>query len=737
MGKVALASLSVVIAVAFAPHGAPRACALLALPFLSLALRRPAWRGAAAVALCGALAVLQVDDRLADRVPVALDGETLELLVSVASLPDATPRRTRFEAVVEAGPLAGRRLAAAWYSAAPPPRAGERWRLTAQVRRPRAHLNPGAADLEAAWFERGIDGLATVRAGRREAPAAPGVLAARAAIVGRIDAACGARTSACGVVGGLAVGRTAGIDDPTWRALRRTGTVHLVAISGLHVTLLGSVAALLAFALARRSAALVARVPAQVVAATVGLAVASGYALLAGASLPTRRTVLMLAVVAAAALLRRPAPARQVLAAALFAVLLVDPLAVLAPGFWLSFAGVALLVLCVAERGPLQGALAAQGVASVGLAPILLAAFGTVPLVAPLANLVAIPAFNLLLVPLALAGCVLTPLAPAAADACFRLCATLVDAGLPALVALGEATPELVRGPAGDAALALAALGTAWALAPRGVPGRALGATLWLPLLCAAPRLAPGEFDARVLDVGHGLAVVVTTRNHTLVYDTGPGGFDGDAAGWAVEPTLAALGRRPELIVVSHDDRDHAGGIARLAASYPAAGWRVGGGLEGPSCRAGQRWGWDGVEFELLHPPSAGAPGNDGSCVLRIAAPSGALLLPGDVEQDGEAALLAHGDALRADALVAPHHGSATSSSPAFVAAVAPRLVVHPAGWRNRWGFPRAAVVARYRAAGARQLVTGRDGAIDLRFRLDRPPQALRARDEGRVWREP
>jgi competence protein ComEC len=737
MGKVALASLLVVIAVAFAPDGAPRASALLALPFLLLAARRPAWRGAAVVALCGAAAVLQVDQRLTERVPASLDGATLELAARVVTLPDRTPRRVRFEAEVEDGPLAGRRLAVAWYSVATPPRAGERWRLRVQVRRPRAHLNPGAVDLEAAWFERGIDGLATVREGRRLAAAAPGVLAARAALVERIDAACGERAAACGVVGGLAVGRTAGIDDATWRALRRTGTVHLVAISGLHVTLLGSLAALLAFAAARRSAWLVARLPAQVVAAAVGWTVAAGYALLAGASLPARRTVLMLAVVAAAALLRRPAPARQVLAAALLAVLMLDPLAVLAPGFWLSFAGVALLIACVGDAGPLRGALRAQLVASAGLAPILLAAFGTVPLVAPLANLVAIPAFNLLLVPLALAGCVLTPLAPELADACFRLCARAAEAGLPALAALGEMTPELVRGPAGALALASAALGTAWLLAPRGVPGRALGAVLWLPLLLAPPRLAPGEFDARVLDVGHGLAVVVTTREHTLLYDAGPGGLDGDAAGWAIEPTLAALGRRPDLIVVSHDDRDHAGGMARLARAYPEARWRVGPGLDGPPCRAGQRWRWDGVLFELLHPVAAGPTGNDGSCVLRIAAPSGALLLPGDVEAEGESELLARGAALRADALVAPHHGSATSSGPAFVAAVAPRLVVHPAGWRNRWGFPRPEVVARYRALGARQLETGRDGAVDLRFRHGHAPQASRARDERRAWREP
>lgn len=737
MGKVALASLALVIAIVFAPEALPRATALGALPFLLLALWRARWRGLAAVTLCGALALLQIDARFAARVPPALDGVTLELTLRVASLPDATPRRTRFDAVVEGGALDGRRLAVAWYSAPQRPRAGERWRVRAQLKRPRAHLNPGAADLEAAWFERGIVGLATVREGERISVAPPGVLAARAALAARIDAACGERPAACGVVGGLAIGRASGIDDASWRALRRTGTVHLVAISGLHVTLLGTVAALVAFALARRSPRLVARVPAQVVAALVGLAVATGYALLAGASLPTRRTVLMLAVVAAAVLLRRPASAPQVLAAALLAVLALDPLAVLAPGFWLSFVGVALLVACVQSAGVVQGMVRAQLAATVGLAPVLLVAFGTVPLVAPLANLVAIPAFNLLLVPLALAGCVLAPLLPGAADACFVLCARAVEAGMPLLAALGEATPEISRGDAGPLALAAAALGAAWLLAPRGVPGRALGLVLWLPLLCAPPRLAPGELDARVLDVGHGLAVVITTREHTLIYDTGPGGLDGDAAGWAIEPTLTARGLRPDLIVVSHDDRDHAGGIARLARSYPEARWWVGAGLDGPACRAGMRWRWDGVDFEFLHPAVPAASGNDGSCVLRIATASGALLLPGDVEAAGEDALLAAGTTLQATVLVSPHHGSASSSGTAFVAAVGPRVVIHSAGWRNRWGFPRAEVAARYQQVGARQYQTGRDGALTLRFRRDHAPEVEVARAERRTWREP
>lgn len=741
MGKVALSSLALVMAVAYSPLAFPCALALLALPVLGMALVWPRWRAAAVVTLIGALALITEDARLAARVPRALDGTTLELVGTVDSLPDLNPQRARFELAVVAGPLAGRRLAASWYTPSAAPQAGERWRFRLQVRRPRAHLNPGAADLEAAWFERGIDGLATVRDGVRLAPAGSGLLATRAWFAARIDTACARLADACGVVAGLAVGRTAGIPDQTWRALRRTGTVHLIAISGLHVTLLGALAAGLAVALVRRRPALSARVPAQIVGAAVGLLVATGYAALAGASLPTRRTVLMLAVVAAAALLRRPAPVVTVLSAALLAVLATDPFAVLAPGFWLSFAGVAVLALGNdARHGPWLAPLAAQRNATLGLAPLLLIWFGAVPLVAPLVNLLAIPLFNLVLVPLTLFGCALAAPLPTLADACFIVVAQLVDWCVPWLTALGAASPMVTADTRDLVAAGGALIGTLWLLVPPGLPARWCGAVLWLPLLLAGAPLADGEFDAVVLDVGHGLAVIVTTRTHTLLYDTGPAGSDGDAASWSVDPALAATGRTLDGVVVSHRDRDHAGGAVRLSRENPEARWWAGADvpIAAAPCRRGANWTWDGVRFEFLHPGPAGPlAGNDGSCVLRVTSRAGSLLLPGDIESAGEEALLDSGNALRVDALIAPHHGSASSSGPRLVAAVAPRVVVHSAGWRNRWGFPRAVVVGRYRGQGAAQRITGRDGAVTLRFRGTSELEVSTERDRWRAWREP
>jgi competence protein ComEC len=739
MGRIAAFALLAVVLVLSAPVAPPRAAALVALASLLAALRAPRWRSAALVATLAALALLRLDAALAARVPPALVGVPLEAGVRVVSLPVVDPHRRRFEVEVEDGPLAGRRLLVHWYDADASPAAGERWRLTLRARRPRGALNPGALDLERVRLVAGIDGTALVEGGARLAAAEPGVLALRAALAARIGRGCGARPEGCAIVAGLAVGHGAGLAPTTWRALRRTGTVHLVAISGLHVTLLGLLAAWSMARAVRRIPRLVARVPASVVGGWCGLAVAAAYAQLAGGGVPAERTVLMLAVLVAARSLRRPPGGASVVGSALLAVLVVDPLAVLAPGFWLSFGGVVVIGFAASAPDALRRLLAEQGAITVGLAPLLVVAFGRLPLAAPLANLIAVPFFNLLLLPTILASCVLAGVAPRIADQGFAFAAEMLERALPVLDGLGSWLPELAPA-AAPAALAAAALGSLLLLAPRGVPGRWLGLVLWAPALVpAAPSLAPGEVELVVLDVGHGLAALVRTRSHLLVYDAGPAGPGSDAGRWAVVPAIDASGLRPDAVVISHGDRDHAGGAATLASEYPAARWWVGeGAVPGAACQRGVAWRWDGVGFRFLGPPPGGeVEGNDGSCVLQVSAAGGAILLPGDVEASGEEALLASGAPLAARVLVAPHHGSASSSSAAFVAAVGPSLVVHPAAHAGRWRFPRPEVVARYQALGARQLVTGRSGAVRVRLHADGTMAVAAAREVRRAWREP
>jgi competence protein ComEC len=740
MGQAALATLALLAGILWSPQAPPRALALLALLPLLAAMRWSTLRPLALAATVAAFGLLRLDAALAARSGIGEDAAARDLIGRVVSPPAREQRRLRFEFDVEQGALSGRRLQLVWYGSAEV-RAGERWELTVRLRRPRAALNPGGQDLEAHWLTTGIDGLGTVRTGQRLAPAAPGIAAARQALIAQVAAACAGRGDACGVVAGLAVGQTRAISAETWRVLRRTGTVHLVAISGLHVTLLGALVAWLVAGAAARWAWLTRRLPAALVGGWVGVAVATGYALLAGFSVPTRRTLIMLIVCMLARSLRRRIEPHSVLAAALLAVLAFDPFAVLAAGFWLSFVGVALLMIAAADARPLRALLQAQWATSLGLAPVLLALFGSIPAAGPLANLVAIPLFNLVLLPLVLAGCVLAPWSPATAATAFDACAAAFDLLFPLLAALGEALPPLARHGPGGPALVLAALGIGWLLAPRGLPGRALAPLLLLPLLLARPpALAPGAVELVVLDVGHGLATVVRTREHALVYDTGPSGFGTDAGEWALIPALAALGVGPDRVVISHADADHAGGAATLAREHREAAWYVGDrAWFGRACRAGQRWRWDGVDFELLHPQSVADDGseNDRSCVLKVSGPGGRVLLPGDLEAEGERRLLAAGVDLRAEVLVAPHHGSASSSTPAFVAAVAPLEVLYSVGHRNRWGFPRAEVVARYRAVGARQWQTGRDGALTVRFDAGRPPQVSGRRAAPRVWREP
>lgn len=740
MIRAALLSLVLLAAMLVAPGPPARSLALLALLPLGAALRWPRLRPCALAGVVAAAGLLQLHAALDARVAPADEGAVRELEGRVAAPPQVEPQRLRFEFEVEHGAYAGRRFQLAWYGGRAVA-AGERWALAVKLRRPRAALNPGGSDLEAHWLASGIAGLGTVRAGRRLEAAGSGIAAARGALVAHIDAACGARGDACGVVAGLAVGQTRAISSETWRLLRRTGTVHLVAISGLHVTLLGALAAWCVGALVARWAWCTRRLPASLVGGWCGVAVAGGYALLAGFSVPTRRTLIMLVVWMLARSLRRPSAPAAVLAAALLVVLATDPTALLAPGFWLSFVGVALLMYAADDPQPLRALLRAQWATSLGLAPVLLALFGSVPLAGPFANLIAIPVFNLVLLPLVLAGCVLVPVAPALAAAAFDACAAGFEQLTPVLIALGEALPPVDQAGVGAPALALACGAALWLLGPRGLPGKPVALLLLLPIaLARPPPLAPGAVEVRVLDVGQGLAVLVRTRTHALVYDAGPSSADSDAGAWAVVPALAALGVGPDRVLISHADADHAGGAATLAREHPAAGWRVGDGAWfGPPCRAGEAWRWDGVEFELLHPARdhAGGSENDRSCVLKVSGPGGRVLLPGDVEAAAEAELVARGADLRAEVLVAPHHGSASSSSAAFVAAVAPSVVVHAAGHRNRWGFPRREVVARYQDAGARQWVTGRDGAVTVLLQPGKPPSVHAAREERRAWRDP
>ncbi|HEY9379912.1 MAG TPA: DNA internalization-related competence protein ComEC/Rec2, partial [Burkholderiales bacterium] len=520
------------------------------------------------------------------------------------------------------------------------------------------------------------------------------------------------------------------IESTDWQLYIRTGVGHLMSISGLHVTMVAGLFAWLVHLLWRRSTRLMIALPARKAAALGGAVAALAYCLLAGFAVPAQRTLYMLSVVALAIWLDRMQSSSRVLCLALFVVVLLDPWAVMAPGFWLSFGAVALMLYVGVLRSEthwLTRWARVQWAISLGLAPLLLVLFQQVSLVAPLANAVAIPIVSLVVTPLALLAAV-TP-GPWLAQAAHAVLALLMNVlelfdRLPAAVWEQHAPPAWTLLPA--------LLGVVWMLAPRGVPARFLGIVLLLPMYAIAPsRPAAGAVWLDMLDVGQGLAVVVRTSDHTLLYDAGPSwSVEADAGNRVVAPYLRAEGiRMLDALVVTHQDNDHAGGAASvlrttevpllwssLDATHPLL-------QSVPArlpCRAGVAWEWDGVRFEMLHPHMSAyakrTRANSRSCVLRIASAHGVALLTGDIEAIDENALLADKSALAADVLLAPHHGSKTSSTAAFLDAVHARHVLIATGYRNRFGHPHAEVLKRYEASGANILRTDLDGAISVRL---------------------
>jgi competence protein ComEC len=676
---------------------------------------------------------------LPDGLPEALQGRDLMAEGRVVALPVEDPVRARFELKLERlihdgaeVPFQGR-LRLSWYGAPRTPVPGERWRLQVRLKRPHGFSNPGGSDYEGWLFRAGIRATGYVRAcdcNRRLAETTGWLTPDRWRYAIREDLRRllpdpGAR----GLVAALAIGDRSGFPAGLWEALRRTGTSHLVAISGLHVGLVSGLAYLIGSWLWRRLGRLALYVPAPSAGALAGLAAALLYAALAGFAIPTQRALIMVGVALGAVLLRRRIRPAALLATALVLVVVRDPFSVLSAGFWLSFAAVAVLVYTMGFRAAQPPAWRQWGrmqwVLALGLAPLAIGWFQQASLVAPAANLLAVPWFSLVLVPLVLLSVLLAWAVPALAPAPMVLLDLLARATVAALEWAGSGALAAVHTETvAPWILATAGLGAVVIMAPAGVPGRWLGLLLCLPLLIHEPDPVPhGAYELTLLDVGQGLAVVVRTRGHTLVYDTGPRYSERFDTGRAVVvPFLRSAGRRRvDLLVVSHGANDHAGGlrsvleavqVERVIGGEPDALGTVG----AQRCVAGQAWQWDGVDFEVLWPP-AGSPwrDNNASCVLRVAGEGGTALLTGDLEAEGERRLVRSRRAdLRADLVQVPHHGSLTSSTPVLVEAAKARYALVASGYRNRFGFPRPEVATRWTEAGARLLDTARTGAISV-----------------------
>ncbi|SDS04127.1 competence protein ComEC [Halopseudomonas sabulinigri] len=687
------------------------------------------WRvGAAGRCLCFLLcglvwALIFHHQAIAQRLDQALDGHTVQIEGRIAGLPEQTETGRRFQLESVRRQDSGETLPSLrlhWWGGEPVA-AGELWSFETRLRRPRGLSNPGSFDYEAWLYAAGTGGLGSVRGGERVSASASASW--REALRARFSAALAPVPEGQRLLA-LVLGDKSSLSDSDWEVLQATGTSHLMVISGLHVGML----ALTVFWLTRqllRWGRFAWAWPQLWLSAPVALAAAAVYAALSGFAVPVQRALLMCALACCMQLWqRRPSPL-LIWLAALVVVVALNPAAPLRAGFWLSFMAVGLLIFGLSGRLALQGVWArwgsAQWVVYLGLWPWLVLWGMPSSASALLVNLVAIPCLSVFLLPLALLG---------------------------ALVELLTGWPLLLQYAAG--ALGLLFNGLTWVagfspLVHFAFPGwlgwlcalagslmllSPLSRLLWLPAgLCLLPLLLPqfarpdqGELQLTVLDVGQGLAIHVQTAEHDLLYDAGArlsSGFDlGEAV---VLPALLASGvTRLDMLLISHADNDHAGGalavqqrlpVERVISGEPE---RLAAGLVAEPCRA-QRWTWDGVTFELLPGAQQQAASNDRSCVLQLSAGQSGVLLPGDIRQAGEYHLL---PALRrASVLLAPHHGSVSSSSYAFIRQVAPRWVVYSAGASNRYGHPHPKVVARYRELSVEPVYTAVSGAV--RFRLD------------------
>lgn len=710
-------------------------------------------------------AVFCAQQRLSVELPRELVGENILVDGIVSSIPDIDEQRTRFEFVIEAQHDSERHLPLpfktrlSWYrrgdTALPEIKVGQQWQLLIRLKPPSGFMNPGGFDYESWLFRHNIRATGYVREHQDNTLLQSegwryGLSAIRAELLNRLKQLSGDLRYR-GVLLALSLGYRDAISDSDWQLLLHTGTNHLMAISGLHIGLVAGLLYFCALGLIGycrvRGWLGTASWPAQRTAALLAWGGALVYAVLAGFALPAQRAFIMLTVGIFAVVAYRQLSPAQSLVLALVAVLLLDPFAVQAAGFWLSFAAVAVLIYTFNGRRrhmPLRNKIMAvitgwgraQWVLLVGLLPLTLYWFGGAAMTATAANLIAIPLVGMLVVPLGLLATLFCPLLPAIATSLLWL-ANLCLTGLWPLLELMQQLPlshwEQPQPPLWYMGLAM--VGAMLLLAPRGWPVRWIGVFWFAPLLFYQPaRPDTGAFFLTVLDVGQGSAMVIQTAHHSLIYDTGPKFNDGfDSGRLVVLPFLRQAGiDRVDTMIVSHGDNDHIGGSAAIIDSMPVARIissvpRRFAGEAVESCRDGRHWSWDGVRFSILHPDrKVHWEGNNSSCVLLVETGVTRVLLNGDIEKPVEQRLLREHQLQPVSVLFAPHHGSRTSSTESFVRAVQPEHVVFNAGLYNRYGFPKPDVLARYRKTGARLWTTGEQGA--LQFYVSEKGAELRSR---------
>jgi len=667
-----------------------------------------------------------VDARLAEE----FAGESLLTQVRVADFPKVTGVTVAM--LVE--PVHDKRIPArsriTWFDPPQVPAIGDIWEFELRLRRPRGSSNPGLFSFENWMFREQLHASGYVVAGKRNRLLQAGQLSSvetyRRNFVERAIKHGG---SAAPVLAAIGVGTRHLISRQQWDRYAITGSSHLMAISGLHI---GLAAATAFYLIAAFSGVL--RLPGNhldhAAIGAAGMAVA--YALISGFAVPSQRAIIMLGLAAVAFLGRRRADPRRIIAAVALLVFVIDPVSLMLPGFSLSFAAVVVLLwfarrywrTCAGLR--FYQLLVMQFILLLGLMPLTVLIFQRIAIAAPLVNLITVPVFSFTTVPLTLASMVLDPVWDTGSIALLQVSAVSIH-GIEWVIARIAKLPfaDIFVAGVDSAVLCVVLLPALWIILPRGWPGRWTAVLAMIALMLNQPA-APEDacVDTYVLDVGQGLAVVVQSNEHTLVFDTGAsyrGG--GSAAAQVVLPFLRYKGIKAiDWLVVSHSDDDHAGGVSTLIKEIEVGRIFAGEALADVenhilACEMGQSWAADGIEYRFLHPmPGNSLGGNDSSCVLTISAGGHRLVLTGDIEAAGERSVLAHLPFEAVSVVLIPHHGSLTSSSPAFVNRLNPGLAVASTGYANRWDFPKERVTKRWEGAGAVVLDTARSGAVSFRL---------------------
>ncbi|MEE9339188.1 MAG: DNA internalization-related competence protein ComEC/Rec2 [Methylococcaceae bacterium] len=671
--------------------------------------------------------------RLANRLPESLQGQTIEVEGQVIGLPHYDERKVRFDfAVSKPAYNFPKKIRLSWYFPKQKIKTGQFWILSVKLKKPHGRFNPGGFDYEKWLFEQNIGATGYVRTNpepllNRFKSTNKSFSNLRQTISDNLDELLKDSDNK-GLVKALMIGERNEINQQQWDVFRKTGTVHLLAISGLHIGLVSGLMYFLVLQISIRFST----ISPQKYAAIAALLLALFYSALAGFSLPTQRSLMMLIIAMIALVWQRKITASNTVSLTLFTVLIVDPLAVLSIGFWLSFLAVIVIIYSLAGRlgriGYWHSAIKIHCVTAIGLAPLLIYSFQQISVISPIANFISVPVISFLVVPLCLLSVVFMFISPLITEQCLTVVDTLLQGLYDILLIMADLPyAALNTEKASIFTIPLTLLAVLILIAPKGFPARWLGLVFLIPsLFINHEKLKQGEITTTLLDVGQGLSAVIETANHVLVFDTGAkysNKFNmGDAV---VIPFLESKGIEiVDTLLISHGDNDHSGGalslikqknVSNILTSVPNL-------FEQYSpvfCLRGQNWEWDQVRFEILSPSEGFIEGeNNNSCVLKVSSIYGTLLLTGDIEKPAEDWLVTNSaNQLESDILIAPHHGSKTSSSISLLEQVSPKMILIPVGYRNRFFFPHQEIVERYKKLSIPWISTADKGAVVVQMK--------------------